>query len=94
MSKPKAIIFKDKLKLKDNDDDSEYDTLKQGKNLWRSRLTDMMPYLMTVNQWRSGDTVITEDSEIKAIGMVETGKGMIVAILTEWVSIYTVDEII
>ena len=54
----------------------------------------MMPYLMTVNQWRSGDTVITEDSEIKAIGMVETGKGMIVAILTEWVSIYTVDEII
>ena len=94
MSKPKAIIFKNKLKLKDNDDDSEYDILKQGKNLIRSRLTDMMPYLMTVNQWRSGETVITEDSEIKAIGMVETGKGMIVAILTEWVSIYTVDEII
>ena len=82
------------MNLIDTDDDSEYSILKQGKNLVRSRLTDMMPYLMTVNQWRSGDTVITEESEIKAIGMVETGKGMIVAILTEWVSIYTVDEII
>jgi hypothetical protein len=56
----------------------------------------MMHYPVMIRspkQWSIADkTLITESSEIKAICTVQTEVGMIVAILTEDVSLYTIDE--